>query len=218
VSERQDPWTLVKAKRYADAADEYSRCYAEGGGTFALRGQAKALLLADRPAEALPHYRKVIETTEARLRGDGDFIDVGICHWYLRQPKEAVASWRESLTAPYTDAAGGVVPPAVLLYAAARLGESELESEAVRLLRGHLKKHQRRVRRGQAKTARQAHEDFVHPGLYSWPGALVPFLLGEIGTEELDQAAARSDSDSISPAMPGRLCCWDSSIAGESSV
>lgn len=210
MSERKDPWTLVKAKRYGEAADEYSRRYAEGGGTFALRGHAKALLLAGRPAEALPHYQKVIETTEIKLRGAGDFIDVGTCHWYLRQSKEAVAAWRESLSAPYTDAAGGVIPPAVLLYAAARLGESELEAEAVRLLRSHLKKHQRRVRRGQAKTARQAHEDFVHPGLYSWPGALVPYLLGEIGTEELDQAAAKSASD----VLRSRWQCQADFVAG----
>jgi hypothetical protein len=210
VRERKDPWTLVKAKRYAEAADEYSQRYAESGGTFALRGYAKALLLAGRPAEALLHFREVIETTDAKLRGDGDFIDIGTCHWYLRQPKQAVAAWRESLTAPYSDAAGGVVPPAVLLYAAARLGEPELEAEAVRLLRGHLKKHQRRVRRGQPKTARQAHEDFVHPGLYAWPGALVPFLLGEIGTEELDQAAANSPSD----VLRSRWQCQANFVAG----
>ncbi len=195
MSERTDPWTLVVAKRYAEAADEYYRSFAEGGGTVALRGHASALLLASRPAEALPHFRKVIETTEAGRRGDGDFIDLGTCHWYLSQPQQAVAAWRESLTAPYTDAAGGVVPPAVLLYAAARLGDRELEVEAVRLLHGHWKKHQRRVRRGQARTARQAHEDLVHPGLYAWPGALVPFLLGEIDSAELDRAAADNSSD-----------------------
>jgi hypothetical protein len=210
VSEREDPWTLVMAKRYAEAADEYARCYAEGGDTFALRGHAKALLLAGRPAEALQQFREVIETTEAKRRGAGDFIDLGTCHWYLNQPEPAIAAWRESLTAPYTDAAGGVVPPAVLLYAAARLGESGLEAEAVRLLRGHLKKHQRRVGRGQAKTARQAHEDFVHPGLYAWPGALVPFLLGEIGTRELDQAAANSPSN----VLRARWQCQADFVAG----
>jgi hypothetical protein len=210
VSEREDPWTLVMAKRYAEAADAYARRYAEGGGTLALRGHARALLLAGRPAEALRHFREVIETTEARLRPDSDFIDLGTCHWYLSQPEQAVAAWRESLTAPYTDAAGGVGPPAVLLYAAVRLGDSGLEAEAVRLLRGHLKKHQRRVRRGQASTARQAHEDLVHPGLYAWPGALVPFLLGEIGTSELDQAAADTPSD----VLRARWQCQADFVAG----
>jgi hypothetical protein len=210
VPEQKSPWTLVMARRYDEAADEYARSYATGGGTFALRGQAKALLLAGRPAEALLHFREVIEATETKLRGAGDFIDVGTCHWYLRQPQEAVVAWRESLTTPYTDAAGGVVPPAVLLYAAARLADSDLEADAARLLRSHLKKHQRRVRRGQATTARQAHEDFVHPGLFSWPGALVPFLLGEIGTEELDHAAAKSASD----VLRSRWQCQADFVAG----
>src|SRR4051812_29483007 len=106
VSEQKDPWALVRAKQYVEAADEYSRSYADGGGTFALRGQAKALLLAGRPVEALPLFRKVIETTEAKLRDDGAFLDVGTCHWYLGQPEQAIVAWRESLTAPYTDAGG----------------------------------------------------------------------------------------------------------------
>jgi tetratricopeptide (TPR) repeat protein len=210
MSEREDPWELVKAGRYAEAAEEYSRRYAEDGDLFAFRGRAKALLLAGRADESLQHFREVIEATEAKLRDDGAFIDLGTCHWYLGQPGQAVAAWRESLTAPYTDAAGGAVPPAILLYAATRLGESRLEAEAVRLLRGLLKKHQRRVRRGQAKTARQAHEDFVHPGLRAWPGALVPFLLGTVGEEELDQAAANSPSD----VLRSRQQCQADFVAG----
>ncbi len=210
LPERKSPWTLVTAKRYDEAADEYARSYADGGGIFALRGQAKALLLAGRPAEALSCFRDVIEKTEAKLRSDGDFIDVGTCHWYLRQPQQAIAVWRESLAAPYTDAAGGVVPPALLLYAAVRLADTVLEAEAVRLLRGHLKKHQRRVGRGQAKTAHQAHENFVHPGLYAWPGALVPFLLGEIGNDEVEHAAANARSD----VLRARWKCQAHFVAG----
>jgi hypothetical protein len=195
MSKRDDAWSLVRAGRYSDAAEEYFRCYAEGGGTFALRGRAKALLLAGRAAEARQDFSQVIESTEPGLRSDGDFIDAGTCHWYMSQPGLAVEVWRVSPSAPYTDAAGGVVPPVILLYAATRLGDSELEADAVQLLRGHWERHQRRGQQGQAKTARQAHEDFVHPGLYSWPGALVPFLLGGISDEDLDQAAANSPSD-----------------------
>jgi hypothetical protein len=120
---------------------------------------------------------------------------VATCHWYLGQPAQAIPFWRQGLSAPYTDAAGGVVCPAVLLYAAVRLKDAALDSEAIRLLRGHWRKHQRRMRRGKAKTARQAREDFVHPGLYSWPGALVPFLLREIGVAQLDAAAVQTPSD-----------------------
>jgi hypothetical protein len=191
----QSAWDLVNAKRYGEAAEAYSRDFAEGGGTFALRGRANALLLAGRAAEARDDYARVIEETDPGRRGDGDYLDLGTCHWYLGQPAEAVARWRQGLSAPYTDAAGGVVCPAFLLYAGVRLGVAAVEAEAERLLRDRWRKHLRRVERGPAKTARQAHADFVHPGLLSWPGALVPFLLGEIDTAALDGAAADTPSD-----------------------
>lgn len=195
ASVSEDPWSLVSAQRYAEAAEAYLRCFAEGGGPFALRGRAKALLLAGRSAESLQAFLQVIEMTEPEHRGDGDFIDVGICQWYLGQPAEAVAVWRQGLSAPYTDAAGGVVCPAFLLYAGVRLKNDRLDAKAVRILRGHWSKHLRRVRQGPAKTARQAHEDLVHAGLCSWPGVLVPFLLGQISEPELDEAASCTPSD-----------------------
>jgi hypothetical protein len=210
LTERQDPWTLLFSKLYSEAVHEFSRCYRNGGGTPALRGQAMALLLSGRPDDALPLFRKVIGATDPKLRAASDFIDAGICYWYLRQPQEAVTEWRKSLGAPYTDAAGGVVPPAVLLYAGARLSDGKLETEAVRLVRNHWKKHERRVRRGQAKTPRQAHEDLVHPGLYAWPGAMVPFLLGKIESESLDQAAANTTAD----VLGARQKCQADFVAG----
>jgi hypothetical protein len=195
VNVGQDPWDLLKAKRYAEAAEAYARSFADGGGTFALRGRALALLLGGRPAEARDDFAQVIDGTEPGRRGDGDYLDLGTCSWHLGQPAEAVARWRQGLTAPYTDAAGGVVCPVFLLYAGVRLGDAAVEAEAERLLRDRWRKHQRRVKRGPARSARQAHADFVHPGLLSWPGALVPFLLGEIGAAALDEAAAHTPSD-----------------------
>jgi hypothetical protein len=190
-----DPWTLVTAKRYADAAEAYSRLLADGGGEIALRGRATALLLAGRPAEALRDFRQVLDTSDSRYHCSGDFLDLGTCHWYLSRPTEAVAHWRAAQSAPYTDAAGGVECPAFLMYAGVRLGDAAVEAEAVGLLRNHWRRHQRRVRRGRPRTARQAHEDLVHPGLYAWPGAIVPFLLGKIDVGELDGAAVNTPSD-----------------------
>ncbi len=199
----QDPWDLIKAKRYAEAAEAYSRDFVAEGDTFALRGRAKALLLSGRPAEARDDYSRLLEETEPGHGAAGDYLDLGTCHWYLGQPAEAVARWRQGLAAPYADAAGGVVGPVFLLYAGARLGDAALETEAVRLLRGHWRKHRQRARRGRARTGREAHEDFVHGGLYYWPGAVVPFLLGEVGPGELDEAAAHTPSD----VLRGRRQC-----------
>jgi hypothetical protein len=191
----QSAWDLVKAKRYGEAAEAYSRDFAEGGDTFALRGRAKALLLGGRPAEARDDFARVIQDREPGRQGAGDYLDLGTCYWHLGQPAEAVARWRQGLSAPYTDAAGGVVCQVFLLYAGVRLGDVAVETEAERLLRDRWREHQRRVRRGRAKTGRQAHEDFVHPGLLSWPGALVPFLVGGIDPAALEEAAADTPSD-----------------------
>jgi hypothetical protein len=40
MSTVEDPWSLIRSKRYAEAVDAYSRQYADGGGTFSLRGRA----------------------------------------------------------------------------------------------------------------------------------------------------------------------------------
>lgn len=201
-------WDLVFAKRYAEALELFQQRRAEDDGELPLRAHAQMLLLLGRPAEAIPEFSQVIDATEPKFRNHSDFFFLGTCHWYLSQPTEAITAWLQGLTAPYTDAAGGVECPAILLYAATRLRDDRLEAEALRLLRGHWRKHLRRVRRGAAKTARQAHEDFVHPGLYSWPGALVPFLLGEIDENALDAAATRFE------ALRSRWQCQADFIAG----
>jgi tetratricopeptide (TPR) repeat protein len=195
LTEPKDPWDYLKAKQYSEAVRAYSRRYAKSHDVWNLRGRAQALLLSDQPAEALQDFRQIIEMTEPRLQADSDFINQGICHWYLDQHKQAIAAWRHSLSAPYTDAAGGVVRLAILLYAAVRLRDEPLEAEALRFLRGQWQKHQRRVQRNRTRATRQGHEDFVRPGLYAWPGAIVPFLLGKISGQELDQAASQTPVD-----------------------
>jgi hypothetical protein len=195
MSDRQSPWTLVQAKRYDEAADAYATEFAETGRNLALRGRAKARLLAGQVQAAKTDFQQVIESTDPKLRDDSSYIHLGICHWYLHNPKEAVAAWRESLSTPYADGAGGACPSGILFYAAIRLQDQVLHREAITSLRKHWQRHMRRVRRGQPKTSSQAHDDFVHPGLYAWPGAIVPFLLGKTGQEALDRAAQGAPVD-----------------------
>lgn len=209
----QEPWSLVQAKRYAEAAEAYSCAYADSGDTCDLRGRANARLLAGQPAEARDDYARVIDETEARYRGSGDYLDLGTSYWYLGEPTSAVAQWRLSTSAPYTDAAGGVGCPVFLLYAGVRLQDTVVESEAVRLLRKLWQKHQRRVERGPAHTTRERHNDLVHPGLYAWPGALVPFLLNKIGVIALDAAAKDTSSDVL---RSRQLCQADFAAAVQS--
>jgi tetratricopeptide (TPR) repeat protein len=113
---------------------------------------------------AIEDFNQMIAFTPPKFMADLYYLFPGICYWYLGQPDETVNLWYKSLTTPFTDAAGGVVPPGLLLYAAERLDDTELRKEAIRLLR----KHARRK-------------------LTEWPGAIVPFLLGKIDETEVEK-------------------------------
>jgi tetratricopeptide (TPR) repeat protein len=103
--------------------------------------------------------------TAQRLRQDnsGYAKEIGVALWWLRRTDEAIAAWRGGLDAKYTDAAGGVELPSLLLFASIRTADPALEKDA----RGRLRK------RWRTKQARSA-----------WPGPVAGFLLGNIGEEE----------------------------------
>jgi lipoprotein NlpI len=136
---------------------------------------------------AIEDFEQMIAITPPKFMGDLYYLFPGICYWYLGQPAETVELWRKSLTTPYTDAAGGVIPPALLLYAAERLDDGELRQEAMRLLR----KHARRK-------------------LTEWPGAIVPFLLGKIDETELEK---RLEVAEVEPLRSRWQCQADFFIA-----
>lgn len=190
----EDPWSLVRSKQYDKAIAEYSRLYEEDGEAHHLRNRGMVYLLMKDYSTALEDFKQVITATDSKYLGDGDYISVGICFWCLSQPSQTVEVWRQSLNAPYTDAAGGVRPPALLLYASERLKDRRLEKEALTILRKHWRKHQQWMKRKHSQD-RYTHQDFVHPGLLVWPGAIVPFLLGETGVEDLEQAVNTSRSE-----------------------
>jgi hypothetical protein len=189
-------WDLIKNKAYQAAIEEYTQRYLETGSTPELRNRGTAYLLVQNYAAALADAKLTIELTEDRFRNDGDYLRLGTCYWHLNEPTQAVAAWQQGLTMPYTDAAGGVCVPATLLYAGERLNDEELRTRALSILEKHWRNHQRRVKRQRARNLRQTHEDFVHPGLFGWPGAIVPFLLGEIDTEILQEQVNRTAGNS----------------------
>src|SRR5437762_3517497 len=85
-------------------------------------------------------------------------ILLGIIRWWQERPGDAVDWWREAHLAAFTDAAGGVTAPAMLFFAASRLGETKLRQEAVAGLRQRWSPEIARV----------------------WPGPIAGFLLGEM--------------------------------------
>ena len=53
-------------------------------------------------------------------------ILLGIIRWWQERPGDAVDWWREAHLAAFTDAAGGVTAPAMLFFAASRLGRVQV--------------------------------------------------------------------------------------------
>jgi tetratricopeptide (TPR) repeat protein len=89
---------------------------------------------------------------------DGYSIFMGITLWWLNRFNEAIVIWKKALSAKFTDAAGGVEIPALLLFAAIRLSDHVLEKEATILLRKHWKPKLNMI----------------------WPGPIAGYLLGKL--------------------------------------
>lgn len=158
-----DPWKLVEDKHYQQALEVYAHLYAQDGRPSHLYNQGLIYLALQDYTAALEAFTRVIAVKPHDRRSDSEYLYQGICFWYLNHPSRTVEIWRQSLAAPYTDAAGGVQASAILLYAAERLQDTPLRKEALRLLR----KHARRKLQG-------------------WPGPIVPFLLEQHNAAELD--------------------------------
>jgi lipoprotein NlpI len=174
IEKIEDPWQLVKSGQHQKAVDIYSRLYDEDGQPSHLYNRGSIYLDIGDYASALEDFKLVSVIQEPRLLADAYYISQGICYWFLDQPSQAVEAWRQGLTTPYTDAAGGVVIPALLLYAGERLDDSAFRTEALRLLH----KHARRK-------------------LQEWPGAIVPFLLGKIGIAELEKRVQMAINENL---------------------
>lgn len=178
-----DPWHFVQMGWYEQAIKMYTRRYAEDEQAFNLTGRGTVYLLQEEYDLARADFQRALDVEDPRFVGTTDYFLLGICDWCLDQPASAVGAWRQSLTAPYTDAAGGVEAPALLLYAALRLHDQNLHKEAWRRLR---------------TCARRK--------LAAWPGPIVPFLLGKMAPEEFVREAT-AVSDDVNDILRARQMC-----------
>jgi hypothetical protein len=199
---RRDPWDLIVLGRFQEAVEASTELYARRGERHIPFHRGLAYLLLGDPSAALADFTFVMTLEEPKYWADAYFIYQGVCYWYMGEPIQAVEVWRHSLTAPYTDAAGGVTPPALLLYAAERLHDPQLQKEALNLLKKHWSGFQRRQKHMQMGVESKE-ETFLHPGLLGWPGAIVPYLLGLVDTAQLENAVKMAKQ----PVLEGR---WQS--------
>lgn len=167
-------WEFLRAKRYSEAIELYSQCYEESSKPNFLYQRGMVHLEAGDYAPALEDMKGVIAFTDPKYLADGYFIYKGICHWYLGQYSEVLPTWKMGLNTPYTDASGGVVLAALMLYGAERLDDQAHRKLALRLLRKHGKRQ-----------------------LNYWPGVIVPFLLDQIDEATLLSAASQTTSEIV---------------------
>jgi lipoprotein NlpI len=169
-----DPWQLVKNGQYQEAIEIYSQLYEDQKRPFHLFNRGTVKLLEGEYAGALGDFKQASIEAGEQFQGADDFIYQGICFWYLKSPSETIACWQRSLSARYVDVAGGVRSPALLLYAAERLNDSNLRQRAVSLLRKHAR---RRIR--------------------DWPAPVVPFLLGKTSMIDFEKEAAKASHPTL---------------------
>lgn len=155
-------WDLRRAGEFEKAIELYSRCYEEDKNSRYLYNRGLTYLESGDYVSALEDLKLGAERENPKYIHDAYFIYQGICYWYLNEPSEVLPIWEAGLNVPYTDAAGGVVLLALLLYGAERLGNAHYKRLAIKLLRKHVRRK-----------------------LGGWPGSIVPFLLDKVDANEL---------------------------------
>jgi hypothetical protein len=164
-----DPWGLITAGQYEEAADAYTVVLRarESSPNFCNRGIAHLNQgLLDR---AMLDFEAAERCRPANVaRSDGYRQWIGTTHWLGGAERQAGQIWLELVEGlesgkiGYTDAAGGVESGALLWFAAAWLQDADLLARARRWL-GRLCRSRRTV----------------------WPAPIGLFLLGRITADEL---------------------------------
>src|SRR6516162_4876814 len=82
--------------------------------------RAVCLLALHMLEEALNDYCKA---SQLNTKVDAYPIKAGVILWWLGRAKEAIETWRGAIDLQYTDPAGGITIPALLLFAGVKQGE-----------------------------------------------------------------------------------------------
>jgi tetratricopeptide (TPR) repeat protein len=125
-------WDLIKAGEFDQACAAADEEHHRSGSFLPLRNKVLALLNLNQHAQAVALSQNIIERNNGDT--DGDFIFLGVAHWLQGQNAQAIEAWRRATRTDYTDAAGGVEAPLLLLYAGVRTGLPALQEEAMRIL------------------------------------------------------------------------------------
>jgi hypothetical protein len=179
-----DVWTLVLQDRFQEACEQADAEYQQTGGVFPLRNKISALLLLKQYSDALALSARVIKEDGGDV--DIDFITMGIAHWALGNPKQAIQAWLSAENCAYTDAAGGMQLQIILYFAGLRTQDEKLSARSLQ------------------KIKKLAGEDAA----VNWPGALGPYILNQTDAEKVQAAI------STVPILKERELCQKSFVDG----
>ncbi len=179
---KNDPWHLIMSGDYQRAIELYTRKFDQSGDGFFLHNRGLAFLLSGNFISALNDFDTVITLEKKGSQSQSDFLYIGICYWYLHQPHKSVQIWQESMSMPYTDAAGGVEPIGLLYYASARTHDRSLMENVYNQLKIIWKNDDDSSSLAENTTTR--HDRFSHANIHLWPGPIIPYLLGFINPQE----------------------------------
>ena len=126
-------WDLIKDGRFQEAADMAEKQSAETGSLLPLRNKVIAQLNDDQLDSAIEVSRRIIKLNGGKT--DSDYIFLGLAYWLRRERESAVRAWREGSNTDYTDAAGGVEIPMLIMFGASRLRDAALHEEAIGIVK-----------------------------------------------------------------------------------
>lgn len=199
-------WEARAKGRYQQAIDLFTHLSDYTGDERFLGGRGMAFAdLADYDS-ALADFRTVAALKDPRSRASSEYIIEGVCLWCLGHTADAIVVWEEAARAPFSDAAGGVQPPAMLLYAGTRRHDIQVEKRALFVLRSKWRNHLRRLQRSMAVPTMSTRGGLDYTGLGNWPGPIVPHLLGLTDRSELYRAADLASDPTV---KGGRRCQAD---------
>lgn len=161
-------WELIKENKFVEATLLLEEEFKETKSVLPLRNKRIALMNLSDFESVILLSKRVIELDNGR--NDIDFIFLGVAFWLLERPLEAIESWKDGLNTKYTDAAGGIGVPLLLLYASYILNDIILEKDAKSLIKKVCKN----------KMAQ------------NWPGIIGKFMLEDGNEENLYNAISQT--------------------------
>lgn len=126
-------WDLLIEGNTVAAIQLFEAEFEKTGQPSHLFNMALGLLDLGQLERARDCFLKVIRLADVTVESHAVFL--GTVQWMMGQTSQAVESWRRGQAAEFRDAAGGISSATALWYAATRLGDSELKSDAARILK-----------------------------------------------------------------------------------